>query len=200
MGLWLVPLLFLQLLFCLHALFSFFWFFFSVLLKVVSSQDFILRAQNILSRFVLLRGPLYVGNSTLPRVSFTISAIPIEKQCYISLQVISKKIIKKIKTPTQKLKIKQQRCEQEHIWFLNGNFFFFKWQYAPIHNFNNAVPMTRPTLGLRAWLTVANEWAGLLLLSSSGFQTGPISHFPATTRNKNGLTQNGPSRHHATFT
>lgn len=34
------------------------------------------------------------------------------------------KIIKKIKTPTQKLKIKQQRCEQEHIWFLNGNFFF----------------------------------------------------------------------------
>lgn len=71
--------------------FFFFWFFFSVLLKVVSSQDFILRAQNILSRFVLLRGPLYVGNSTLPRVSFTISAIPIEKQCYISLQVISKK-------------------------------------------------------------------------------------------------------------
>lgn len=71
--------------------FLFFWFFFSVLLKVVSSQDFILRAQNILSRFVLLRCPLYVGNSTLPRVSFTISAIPIEKQCYISLQVISKK-------------------------------------------------------------------------------------------------------------
>lgn len=35
------------------------------------------------------------------------------------------KIIKKIKTPTQKLKIKQQRCEQEHICFLNGNIFFF---------------------------------------------------------------------------
>lgn len=35
------------------------------------------------------------------------------------------KIIKKLKTPTQKLKIKQQRFEQEHICFLNGNIFFF---------------------------------------------------------------------------
>lgn len=53
--------------------------------------------------------------------------------------------------------------------------------------------MTRPMLGLWAWQPVANEWAELLLLSSSGFQTGPITLFPAITRNKNGLTQNGPS-------